>query len=650
MGLSVTLPAVRSRLADHEYRGLDSHLAPLRAILRADRFSQGHIYRLGRQAQVNFVAAAPVVPSSPGGYVWARNGPFFGTVSFAKSLLLQGLRRMVSGRLVEEQDDWVTYASQGTTGIVWEDLTYRPPTPEIPAVDAQTIVTGRMGWDGGGRGRDFVRPGDRLVFRINRSVAVQGGLARPGAEYAFATPKYAWYRHGDALECVENGVVVAVLSSSIPDSSIEGWRFGIERTRDGEIRWVFYTSASEGSLSTLHSTFDDGGPLVPMAMPYTSGDSIDALSLKVAPNTLQMTLPAVRARLGETVYAPSVQTRLARIHAQLVSFPTADLNAPLPAVRSRLGLWAGLNAEMPGWSVSMRSEPTFEVNDLLGLPAPIRANMTGLAGAFGNINAMLAPMLTRIEEQSHARIRAWLPALSTRMSDFHRDFGLDYLTMAMVHDLDNPLLLVTVDGLDVGDDTTISVILNLEAADGLQLTDDTSLGELVELLVNETVYANDGGYLARREALQYAVNLLTGAPSVYQGFDFRGFLRVGDVAYAWRPDGLYRLGEDRDGDRAIRALVDFGTSDYGTAQSKRMTTAWLGLRTDGQVYLRVRNDEGRERVYRPRKSPMSHKALLAKGLAGRKWSVTLELEDASFATLDSLEIEVSVMQRRFGGR
>lgn len=212
------------------------------------------------------------------------------------------------------------------------------------------------------------------------------------------------------------------------------------------------------------------------------------------------------------------------------------------------------------------------------------------------------------------------------------------------------MLLIAADGLEVGDTTDVIVVFDFITAERINLYDNIGFGDVVDLLVNEHLYISaPNSDLARREALQYAINIATGAPSVYQGFDFNGFVSVDGIAYGWKSDGLYRIGADADDGDTIRALVDFGISDYGRAQRKRIVAAWLGIRTDGRTYVKVRADNGAEYIYRANASRDNHKAILAKGVAGRRWSFTLELEDASFASLDSIEIEIALLDRRFGG-
>lgn len=83
----------------------------------------------------------------------------------------------------------------------------------------------------------------------------------------------------------------------------------------------------------------------------------------------------------------------------------------------------------------------------------------------------------------------------------------------------------------------------------------------------ERVAINNSARAAKQEALQYAVNVLTGALTTYQNFGFTQFARVGGETYTIRPDGLYCLRGDTDNGETLRAMIDFGASDYGTAKA-----------------------------------------------------------------------------------
>ena len=146
--------------------------------------------------------------------------------------------------------------------------------------------------------------------------------------------------------------------------------------------------------------------------------------------------------------------------------------------------------------------------------------------------------------------------------------------------------------------------------------------------------------------LQYATNLLTGAVTRYVGFEFDGFCRVGMETFAFRSDGLYRIGGSSDAGQAINMLIDFANEDLGTTQSKRVGNLFLGLETDGDVAVRMTGDDERENTYRAYKRRSEFRADLARGVKSRHWSMRLEVTNATEAQLDNIEWVVSANGRR----
>jgi hypothetical protein len=146
--------------------------------------------------------------------------------------------------------------------------------------------------------------------------------------------------------------------------------------------------------------------------------------------------------------------------------------------------------------------------------------------------------------------------------------------------------------------------------------------------------------------LQYATNLLTGAVTRYVGFEFDGFCRVGMETYAFRSDGLYRIGGSSDAGQPINMLIDFADEDLGTTQAKRVGNVFLGLETDGDVVVRMTGDDEHEGSYRAYKRRSEFRADLARGVKSRHWNMRLEVTQATGAQLDNIEWVVSANGRR----
>lgn len=216
--------------------------------------------------------------------------------------------------------------------------------------------------------------------------------------------------------------------------------------------------------------------------------------------------------------------------------------------------------------------------------------------------------------------------------------------------LQSIVLFALHEGLGISDALDIYLVIDLAMHERLAVSGSMSFLSTLKLLINESVNLGDSAGASRREALQYAVNSITGALSTYQNFEFNQFATVAGRTYAYNAFGLYELGYGSDHGDSISASIDFGASDYGTAQGKRLSSVYAGIATDGEVYIRVAADGGEELIYRAVECGNEARAVTAKGVVARHWRIRLELADASHADLDNIEVDVGVSQRRLRGR
>lgn len=221
------------------------------------------------------------------------------------------------------------------------------------------------------------------------------------------------------------------------------------------------------------------------------------------------------------------------------------------------------------------------------------------------------------------------------------------MMMALDHiALQGGALFVIAESIQVGATIDLYMVVNFEIAEFVGVSNDATLSYIVQMAIEERMRLSSAGADARREAVQYAVNAVSGALSTYRNFGFKKFARMGGDTYAITDAGLYRLGGEGDDGETLNAFIDFGSSDMGTSRSKRVSSIYAGIATDGTVYLRVSGDDGVEQVYRAVGDGVERRAKTAKGLTARHWRVRLELADATYAELDNIEIELGVSQRR----
>lgn len=204
------------------------------------------------------------------------------------------------------------------------------------------------------------------------------------------------------------------------------------------------------------------------------------------------------------------------------------------------------------------------------------------------------------------------------------------------------LLFAVIDS-SLGVHTTVSFALVMEAAvyDSLLLQDSLSFAATLEAAIRSGVLLTDqasrgdwpdkNAYYA---AVQYATNALTGAAVRFEGFNFSSFCSAGQQAYGVGPDGLYEIGPNEE---PIDALVEFAAVGGDTMAVKAMEYIYVGLDTDGEVYLAVAGTDGQERLYRAIRSRDTFRTTCGKGLRSQQWTVRMELVNATRATLHGVE-------------
>lgn len=191
-------------------------------------------------------------------------------------------------------------------------------------------------------------------------------------------------------------------------------------------------------------------------------------------------------------------------------------------------------------------------------------------------------------------------------------------------------------------ETTYSALIQAS----LSIAGSFEAGADITAEFSSSVRFTDAATAAAQALLQYATNLQTGAVGRYEGFDFSGFCNVGMVSYGWKSDGLYVIGGDTDQGTPMQAAVDFPAEDLNTGVHKRLTSIYLGLATDGQVFLRMVDDNERQVTYRALPRSNEYRADIQKKASSRYWRLRLELVDPTYATLDTVEWWLNTTGRR----
>lgn len=201
---------------------------------------------------------------------------------------------------------------------------------------------------------------------------------------------------------------------------------------------------------------------------------------------------------------------------------------------------------------------------------------------------------------------------------------------------------------EVGVGLVFDAMLSIDAllSDAIGIVDEYDFNALITALIADGLgFSDDVNYL-RRELLQYATNLATGAVTNYSNFGFLGFASTDGGAYGWKVDGIYRIGGRSDNGDLLSAMVEYAADDMGTNQQKRISNLYLGMATDGTVLVRLEADNGDQYVYQAISQGDMYRASAGKGSNSRHWRLRVDITEASNIDIDSIEWVAGASGRR----
>jgi hypothetical protein len=156
-------------------------------------------------------------------------------------------------------------------------------------------------------------------------------------------------------------------------------------------------------------------------------------------------------------------------------------------------------------------------------------------------------------------------------------------------------------------------------------------GSLLEQVELTALHVQPNG-----SVVTWAVNTQTGATSEYSNYDFNSFAKVGNAYLGASSSGLYALHGDDDAGNDIVSLIRTGVIQAG-ARPFCPEAAYIGMRGDGQLVLRVIDEAGKSHTYTATASTMrTAKVKFGRGLRSRYFSFELETAGQDF-DLDGIE-------------
>ena len=151
----------------------------------------------------------------------------------------------------------------------------------------------------------------------------------------------------------------------------------------------------------------------------------------------------------------------------------------------------------------------------------------------------------------------------------------------------------------------------------------------------------------------WTVNLATGGHTQFTNWQFNSLFELNGQRYACNDTGLFRLTGNRDGDAVIDGCVISGVTDFGTMKLKYINSAYVHLRTDGDVAFRMVADEQRNRSgyhisFDGRQGIHRRRRKLAKGIKGTVWQAEMRNVDGADMEVAKVELLLAKSKRAIG--
>ena len=471
------------------------------------------------------------------------------------------------------------------------------------AVTTYGDKTGLFDWTGAGNAAQVVE-GDALTGSY---------LSLDGAGDYLYTPGRPGFRLGPGAFVIDFGLKTSTPGGAILDYKMDtdGYQISLDYP-SGKI--TFWNGRSYVKTSTIS---------------VTDGIRRHIAFARSADGTLRIFINGVLDGSTTNAFNYNADVSIMAIGAKVADPSSAyDLNGKIDFLRITVGTDRGwTNAFTPptladiGFQYSAESTAALSASDSAQPYARWNMNTLDQVNTSGAINAAYHYTLTESVAVSSA-------ASSTRLAQ-----------------------ATASQGITVGDSFASKGYLSGSITNDIAVSDTENGSMKANAAISETVALKVAELLSGSLddlITTWVANLATSAHSRYSQYGFNSFAKFGGKHYGCKSDGIYELGGETDGANPIPWTVTLGETDFGASNLKRFESVYLGVKSTGQLVLKVINDNGTAYHYNVIPSgndARAARAVLGRGLAGRYWKLELA-SDTERTELDSIDFSFAAMSRK----
>ncbi len=608
-------------------------------------------HRLTKEAITTYVPAVREVVGTPA----------YTTVTYQREAVTRWIGADTTPRLPPSTNGYAGVAlpirDPGRPVTTYVDVpvyTFHPAVIAVPGRDAATITDSQLGWNAGAQSVDTLA-GDFVVrCKVDAgAVGVLVGIQPVGGVVA----SFNAIEHGVLISRAQNPAAVERGGIKTVGEAASGpLQIVIERVA-GQVRLL-----AGDVLAYVSPTLSEGDMVLSSVM-YAGADYVDDPEFGSV---------AALESSGDWGWGEGFDLPLLRASSGWGWGGSAYLNDGYALMSIDMGMQAiGDDYASMVWVMSEPALLASSLNDanlaVAVVDLPLTMAAFGVAVEVGSMVASIG-LTMRSGDYDYGEASLAIDSPSVFALSTEALAGEETVTDALIvgdfYFVDPVAYATLVNSFSVGSSFDLLLKINIDLADHLVLNEDTDLGLIILALLENRIGLADTSVRNSRDVSEYidavtglaglydftgstySTNITTGAVTRYAGFDFAGFCKAGMDTYAYRKDGLYLIGGETDSGDFIGTRADFPADDFGTAQGKRVGNIFMGLATDGQVYVRTTEDSGQEMTYRAYHRRSEHRADMQRGRDSRFWRLRLEVVEGSHAELDNVEWVLTQTGRR----
>lgn len=605
--------------------------------------------RLTKLAVVTYTAGRPYIPARPAYCV-------------DSSYTIPGYQEIIYGTGTEGSDSYnpeysyYRYGKYVPPQVVTRRICY-PATPAQAAINPQTSYTAITGWNGGARSVNQIHEDGYFQFQVKAAPQLLVvGLTTLDENNLPSEADHGLYFNGTLVQVIELGEVV----HTAPVAHAQSNQYRI--TRVGPV--VTYSGPGWSYMSGVPSS---GSKFLDAAI-YSTGDFVDNPSLTLTQATALVTgsLQPLDGHAYEGAYS--------EIYGSLQPLAGDGGAVPYTAAVGSFKALTGIAYEgdytyvsgslLPLTGVANGGFPAASYEYAIGTVAPLAGAAHSNTGEAATIEGAFPALYGISSDYPYAELRGSMaPLIGYADSGWpipNEEYAQNPFLVGDFFSVVDMQSAAISDGLEITD--TIDGVIEISDAifDNLLLGDMVSVEQAVEAMIDAGLLLGndltsvrgtdiDGGLLPNYQPVQYAVNVLTSALTTYVNFDFASFTNVGQQLYGSKRDGVYLVRPGDDDGEPISGVIDFGTMTFNSTKIKSVSMVYLGVDTDGQLYVRMQTSTT-DKLYRVVQRGDIMRAVPSKGIGSRQWNVSLEFVDATQFELDTLELLPGISSGRWSSR